>query len=366
MSNHFIVLQHGSHGKADHLNYLRVHLNAVLPTGSAIVWDTKVNEKRNTDGGLLVCADRLWAELRPALVSFVDEYNANGGHGSGKPPKFSAIGHSFGGLILREIVYRIASDPKLVKSLEFHSFVTLATPHLGVSDMPDFMKFGALFIGKRRSVTYLELLLETDILYNRLIDAEHIAALARFQQRLLYASTYDHLVTFNSGTLSFTMLEKDILSSKDRLAPVDGIHPHVLCERPLEEDSPEGKLVSKLSPRALEIRAALLQAGSYRIFPVHFNCGRLLSHANIIGLGPLYGKYSQDISHHVAVSIRGGSWNASMDPTLDKPSYVEQQRRLEEDLLSMSRTNSTLTEEQVQLDEKALENEMEADLTNEP
>ena len=193
MTRFFVLVQHGSHGRLCDFDALRASLvrqftsiagcgdgGELQPTHQLQTWGSTVNEGVGTDAGTAACADRLMAELLPQLRVFA------GGVAAAASPTttttaetsveqaqrrrcyFSAVGHSFGGIILREVVHRLhthASCADIRAAFVFLSYVSVATPHCGVTSMNALLRWGGRLIGKVYSSTYSELLLDDPLMH---------------------------------------------------------------------------------------------------------------------------------------------------------------------------------------------------------
>ena len=158
---------------------------------------------------MFVCAERLWSALRPTLERLL------AAQGTDAPPlKLSFIGHSMGGLILRQVAFLISEDATFASNLEFDTIAFIASPFLGCRRLgsggaggvaplmsafgPSLMRAGLRFV---KGETGPQLLLDNDAL-ERLTDEAHCAVLRRFGRRLLYVNgTGDWLVNFESCSL---------------------------------------------------------------------------------------------------------------------------------------------------------------------
>ena len=379
---HFVLVQHGSHGRSEHLKYVTEHLLA-LGAGSIRPWSSYKNERRETDKGTLECAQVVWQELLPVLDQFIADVKRgrkdsavpiNTSSAPPPPPPnavevvptyFSVIGHSWGGILIRELAYRVSAT--FGGTFIFHTFASLATPHLGISDLNPVIQTGARFIGNIRSKTYLELLVDSPILVDRLVDDEHLAALSRFKNRFLYANTDDSLVSFETSSLTTDAELCQRLRAQYVLTigqPAgDAAHPHVrpaldpsvvfrdgpfltprvatvgsaappsmgvdgsCVDVAKEEGLPSDAAATTAAPvsppkqpaltapcagtdpihidkqrRINRARARLLAfGGSFTVHPVYFPERFVIPHAAIIGRMPIYGAYFQDVSDHVAM-----------------------------------------------------------------
>jgi len=322
---HFVVLQHGVNGSHSDLGLLRRCLEGSTDddrTSKAaagnrfVVWDTNVNAGIRSYKGTEKCADALMAELTPALDKFLVESRAtlsagdNAAAGSPLKPRFSIVGHSFGGVLAREVAFRVHQRYREV--LHFCTFVSTAAPHLGVRMASHVVSKGGALIGHAFSQTIHELCLNDakmrlppplpprgsrestpkpegapisadaastpaadaapspvcdhhrhaasaasarrhasakpgpwdtmeygGQLASRLIDEEHIAALAAFDARLLVANlTNDHLVPFQTASL---LVDAEPAHLRDLVAHAPRVTKHMLPMRKLRKFASEAE-----------------------------------------------------------------------------------------------------------------------------
>jgi hypothetical protein len=210
MTDVFVWLQHGSHGQQHDLDEVFARIKRAIerpaaegaPCGASrcVSWSTSANELRRTYDGVMLCADRVALELLPALRLFV-------GDGSGRRKLFSCVAHSFGGVINREVVKRLHADAALRDALTFATYVSIASPHCGISTLPLVLQWGAWALGKLMSAAYLELGLDggkEGVMAGDMLSADHIAALQAFRHRVLVCNTCnDSLVHFGGSALMF-------------------------------------------------------------------------------------------------------------------------------------------------------------------
>ena len=121
-SDHLIVLQHGFLGNHYDMQHLENALFALLPAATTHVLSARCNDSAN-DESIHVMARNLVKELceyvELNLPHLLDERT---------PGRFSFIGHSMGGLIIRKALEH--DDLKFLRR-RCHVYVSLATPHLG-------------------------------------------------------------------------------------------------------------------------------------------------------------------------------------------------------------------------------------------
>ncbi|KAG8343584.1 putative serine esterase (DUF676) [Trypanosoma vivax] len=167
------------------------------------------------------CARESLKEFLPFFTEWLDMLRSKGGEGC-----FSCIGHSFGGIIIRELLYLLLVAPdvngteteltnfvkstrqRLVESnIIFQNFITIASPHCGVAGcLPTPLYQTAWMLAMTCAPSIREILLKDSeaLLSNRLIDEDHITALGMFRRRILFANTQkDFLVGFTTSSLLF-------------------------------------------------------------------------------------------------------------------------------------------------------------------
>lgn len=188
-TKHVVALQHGSHGHRKDLRYLR-HL--LVGRSDVVVVETSTNEGMKTDDGVRSCGLRLAEAINNVVSQLAHEDVA---------VELSAVGHSFGGLIIREALFDL-SQSGLLSGVRCRTMCTVAAPHLGVREMPSkFLQRAGRAIGKVYSLTYRELFLDDDTLASYLVSPEHLAALGLFERRVCYAAEHDRLVPPASAAL---------------------------------------------------------------------------------------------------------------------------------------------------------------------
>ena len=324
----FVVVQHGSHAANHEYARLKDTLHRVLVEGLTTsdhdglgsgrppanrkeddvkgesddgdqqvdwhirVWDTEVNNRFATDDGTRASAERLVAQLIPALTDFavaldslvnppaataagtpaMDDCNlAPSGRSGGRAQiLFCCVGHSYGGVLLRDAIALLARDapawqryheclpsdvapavpfdnrrgptaagaaaapsspvwiepaatrqrpptesassaPTAMPSspggrevvvlprvpIIFVTYVSIAAPHCGATEMNPILRLGGKLIGLVYSTAYAELMLHSKypFLQEDLIDEEHLRAWGAFRRRVLCGCIkYDHLV----------------------------------------------------------------------------------------------------------------------------------------------------------------------------
>ena len=118
---HLVVLVHGLFGKPADWRHVVRELEAGLGGRGVRIFVSRANLLWRTFDGVDVCGARLAAEVE-ALVA---------AEGAGLET-ISIVGHSLGGLIGRYAVGVLSDEAsRKMAGLQPHSFVTIATPHLG-------------------------------------------------------------------------------------------------------------------------------------------------------------------------------------------------------------------------------------------
>ncbi|KAF5783237.1 putative alpha/Beta hydrolase [Helianthus annuus] len=203
--DHLLVLVHGIYASPSDWRYVESELKRRLGR-HFLIYASSCNTYSKTFAGIDGAGKRLADEVRQVVKS---RENLK---------RISFLAHSLGGLIARYavgVLYTRVDDRTagLIAGLEAISFITLATPHLGVRGnkqlpfllgVPMLEKIAApmapIFVGRTGSQLFL-----TDgkpdrppLLLRMTTDAEEsdfISALGAFKYRVLYANaSYDHMV----------------------------------------------------------------------------------------------------------------------------------------------------------------------------
>ncbi|KAI9222065.1 putative serine esterase-domain-containing protein [Blastocladiella britannica] len=117
---HLLVICHGLYGNPSHTNYLAEQYSQTYP--DLVVLNASSFSTDLTFDGIDVCGERLIDEI----THFQSE---------NKVKRISFLGYSLGGLIIRYVIGRLYAN-KFFDSVQPMNFVTMATPHLGVSGHP--------------------------------------------------------------------------------------------------------------------------------------------------------------------------------------------------------------------------------------
>jgi hypothetical protein len=259
-------------------------------------------------------------------------------------PRFSIVAHSFGGILAREIAFRVAAAHR--DTLDFSSFVTIASPHAGVRMGHTVIARGGWLIGHTVSQSIHELCLNdakpiatvclndaapvagaavesapsttapdtvafSGQLASRLVDAEHIAALARFDDRLLVANlTNDHLVPYQTASLLVDAAYADLCEA---VGTAERVTEHTLPMRRLTRFGSDAEARASIGAAHWNtaegsIVRALRGALDFDLVPVAVSSRYMRAHPAIISHWmPFQMKGMDDVSHLVAqyVADRG-------------------------------------------------------------
>jgi hypothetical protein len=206
---HLVVLVHGFQGNSFDMQLVSKVLAQAWP--KLVILDSAFNENR-TDGDISEMGERLAEEI----VSFMSLNFGN------RCPLISFIGHSLGGLIIR------AALPLLeFYSTNFHFFISLSTPHLGL-----------LYSGK---------LLETGIwIMKQLKNFESLSQMGLKDSEEI-ENSFIYKLSFCNGLQWFTHVVL-VSSSQDEYAPFSSARVEI-CEKSANDlrfGEPYKKMVQSL------------------------------------------------------------------------------------------------------------------------
>lgn len=206
MKYRVVVLQHGSHGTHRDLCCLARHLRTL--DASTILWEPRANEGLGTDSGVVVCGERFAKEVLSMLGALCPPRSPSSSLAAGDGDcrttvQLSFVAHSMGGLIVREALpqlFREIQRSEKEMRVEWKVFCSVATPHGGVRNMDARVRsYLGRFIGRVYSTAYHDMFLQSNILTERLLSAEHLSCLAAFERRVLISSINDLLVPLVSS-----------------------------------------------------------------------------------------------------------------------------------------------------------------------
>ncbi|CAD8143566.1 unnamed protein product [Paramecium pentaurelia] len=175
---HLIVLVHGYQGHSYDMRLLENYMCLRFPQHMLLV---SLCNQQNTEGDILQMGKYLSDEIKNYIAtwSYTDKL------------VISFIGHSLGGLIIR------AALPYL--DFEFHTLLTLGTPHLGnVTNQRPLIKFGMWFFQKLKKSQSLSQLNCYD---DTLLKLSLFPGMNKFKHIILFGSQQDHYVNSESSLL---------------------------------------------------------------------------------------------------------------------------------------------------------------------
>ena len=300
---HIIVFQHGSHGSVEDFNTIKDKLNKGIQRDEIdiVVWGSNSCSGFGTDVGVMKVAEKISNELDEYLKPQLEDSEIN----------ISLVGHSMGGLTLRAMLGM--SETLSHPNVNLHTFISIASPHLGIRQMTWWMRALAYPIGIAFSETYLDLLQSNDCL-SKLSDDHHINLLSKFKRRILYSNMSDHLVSYNTSSLTVGV------NKESAALPVE-IDPHSdikkeICLSP--EDIPGDNVIlqsfssfsdfrSSCANRVLSQFKALRKL-EWSLIGVDFSRRGFAAHSDIVASptkmrNPSFGRHS---AHHIADNILRG------------------------------------------------------------
>ena len=301
---HVIVFQHGSHGCVEDFNTIKDKLNEDVKNSKeieVIIWESNSCSWFGTDVGVMKVAEKISSELDEYLTPQLENSEIN----------ISLVGHSMGGLILRAMLGM--SETLSHPNVNLHTFISIASPHLGIRQMTWWMRALAYPFGLMASTTCLDLLQSNDCL-SKLSDDHHINLLSKFKRRILYSNMSDHLVSYNTSSLTVGV------NKESAALPVE-IDPHSdikkeICLSP--EDIPGDNVIlqsfssfsdfrSSCANRVLSQFKALRKL-EWSLIGVDFSRRGAFAHYDIIASptmmkNPIPGQHS---AHHIVGTIMEG------------------------------------------------------------
>lgn len=295
MQHVFVVCQHGSHGRLADFDIVKgfIHAQAQNQPGVEVTtWDTDVNTRWRSDKGTAKCGQALYESLKPVLHLWIAARRgaiAKAGAGS---MVLSCVGHSFGGVLLRELIHTLCQDEVVVdaldvqKDLRFGSFVSAATPHCGVAMLSKTKAWGAYLIGKLYSQTYLDLLMSSDFMWRTMLTAPYLNALRRFERRVSFSNVHkDPLVPFSTSALCFDELELKAVKAAfgkypDRRMLPEGVW-QFSTPMPAEDPAPPHPIFGSTHDWAAHTAAVLRRCG-WDVVPVRYDGFCSFAHSTMV------------------------------------------------------------------------------------
>ncbi|KKA27928.1 hypothetical protein TD95_001188 [Thielaviopsis punctulata] len=268
-AEHLCVLVHGLWGNPSHMVSIADFLRSKHPDDKLRILVAKANTGRFTYDGIDRGGERVCAEIE-AEVQRIREAGGN-------VRRFSLVGYSLGGLIIRYTAGLLQANGFL-DTVECMNFVTFASPHLGSrtpskgihSDIWNGLGARVLSISGRQLFTIDDFRGTGKPLLSVLADRSSVfvAGLKRFKKRVLYSNiANDRTAVFYTTCISRT----DPYVDMERIAPrfVPGYGRVVLDPVMPFDPTPVTPVPKPLSVRAARIlRLAPIFAGLALIIPV--------------------------------------------------------------------------------------------------
>ena len=293
---HVVVLHHGVNGIPSEMELVR---NALLKSNEdLLVFNAGVNtadqdvpwyiptgalflSKNSTQDGVRQCGKRLFQYVKNNVIE-----NCN----------LSFVGYSFGGLVIRACIAELhASNYLTDNNIKLNTFITLGTPHLGISDLPDTTSVMAgLLLGD----SGVDLRLANNELYNLAVSNYCVESLSLFERIICYGCESDMFVSISSSLIFFPKGDCDYkLKDYDEKSVV--IHP------PLEANmSPDLSFFNSFSTETMSMaRQMYLALRNHRITSHVVSVPKSLnSHAILVGkpFDDPSGELSKPILHHLS------------------------------------------------------------------
>mmetsp|Transcript_49247 Transcript_49247/g.137959 ORF Transcript_49247/g.137959 Transcript_49247/m.137959 type:complete len:283 (-) Transcript_49247:62-910(-) len=172
MEQHVVILQHGVVGSTEDLRNVASVLTTYAGSDHLRVILSDVNVGKTSDG-VAAGGARLANLIRREVP---------------KRGRLSLVGHSLGGLYLRFALLALEQDGWFADAeVSLVNFVTLATPHLGITETDIGLRMAIRFFAWAVHRTAYDLAFHTDLL-QRLVGDDALAPLRRFERRAVYGN----------------------------------------------------------------------------------------------------------------------------------------------------------------------------------
>eukprot|EP00947_MAST-08B_sp_MAST-8B-sp1_P004088 g4088.t1 len=189
---HVVVLQHGFQGNVFDLRLFRNWMAFLMPTHKYLI--AKANE-HDTETDLKIMGRRLAQEVDDKLQVWC-------GGSADRLSSLSFIGHSLGGVIIREALTCDALEPYLSK---LHTFISFSSPHLGFLYSEKVHISTGLWLIKRwrksMALEQLSLTDETDLRNSFMYKLSLVDKLHMFKHVLLVSAHQDKYSPFWSARI---------------------------------------------------------------------------------------------------------------------------------------------------------------------
>jgi hypothetical protein len=212
---HLVIIQNGLNGWYKSMNPMRNVLDKSLDQNFMIIV-SDVNDFHKTWDGIEKCGERL-------AVFTIEHCEKH------KPDKISFIGHSLGGLIIRNCIGHLERI-NFFNKIQPISYVSVASPHLGIFTTPYYkqviVRMGVV------GMTGKELLIEDE---SKLLvemsqeEGKYYQGLNRFKNLLTYGNIKgDASVGFETSCITYPIKS----NKKYSLGELININPNIDCDLP--------------------------------------------------------------------------------------------------------------------------------------
>jgi alpha-beta hydrolase superfamily lysophospholipase len=350
----FVLLQHGSHGRVTDFAFLIKELMTKhgfvycrgiatpswwrpcrtgkivnsLDESPRVIYDCVANQRFATDRGLEECCHNLLMDVVPVLSRFVSRHATDG-----ERVKFSVVGHSFGGILLRRFIMLLHEEqPGLCAAVDFDVFMTAATPHLGARAMNRVLLAAGRLMGRVYSQNYRELLLMEDDggpLANILISDAALDALAAFRVRRLYANLNRDMVVSFATAAVLPEGPQSMRTRADRKVPcTTHVSRHMLPTVYLKAGDLPPTAHESDATTEVKIATALRSRMDFEIVPTVSHSWLMVSHTQILSsprfpFQALMDDVGTDMAMVLADTIPTADDPASPAPATDKYGLVD-------------------------------------------
>ena len=181
---HVVLLQHGSHGTCRDLAYFRNILEKQL---NVVVFETNASEGHRTHDGIVRCARRFADEFQKVSTQLFAEERV----------VLSVVGHSLGGLILRDALTYLQFPPHVT----FGTFCSIASPHCGVSQLPVPLRCVGKSVAFLGSQSYKDMFRMSQVVEDALVSKQHLECWSKFNRHVFVFTPTDRVVPAQSSTL---------------------------------------------------------------------------------------------------------------------------------------------------------------------
>ena len=183
---HLIVLVHGYQGTTNDMRLIRNTIACLCP--EALIFSSSANEGQ-TDGDIETMGARLAMELKDFISQHSNSFSIIN--------RISFVGHSLGGLIIRAAIPLLSDYQE-----KLHVYISLSTPHLGISNK--LIEGGVAFLRLFKKAELLEQLTLKDSVYlhdSFLYRLSNIPSFNWFRRIILVGSWQDQYAPLSTASI---------------------------------------------------------------------------------------------------------------------------------------------------------------------